>query len=141
MNARPTRQEPLACHAMSNAFRSRLRLSSSLSASCRLLAAAPAPGPSWDNLFSRQRAFARTMVTLIARRISPAAISRNSERKNYQRCNWRNSMCIIYNAYHSCMVKPSLQYFTNIYANGEPFLFHLARSLTKSLLIIYRHKH
>ena len=74
MNARPTRQEPLACHAMSNASRSRLRLSSSLSASCRLLAAAPAPGPSWDNLFSRQRAFARTMVTLIARRISPVTL-------------------------------------------------------------------
>ena len=72
--ARPTRQEPLACHAMSNASRSLRRLSSSLSASCRLLAAAPAPGPSWDSLLSRQRAFARTMVMLIARRISPVTL-------------------------------------------------------------------
>ena len=43
-------------------------------ASCRRLAAAPAPRPNSDNCFSRQRALARTMVTLIARRISPVTL-------------------------------------------------------------------
>ena len=38
---------------------------------CLLLAAARAPGPSWDNLLRRHRALAPTMVTLMARRISP----------------------------------------------------------------------
>ena len=70
-NALPTLEAPLACQARSCACRSCRLLSSSRSATCRRLAAAPAPGPSWLSRSNKHIAFARTMVTLRARLISP----------------------------------------------------------------------
>ena len=67
----PTREAPQARQARSKACRSCLLLSSCCSAHCRRLAASLAPGPNWESRSRRQRAFARTMVTLRALLVSP----------------------------------------------------------------------
>ena len=71
MNARPTLESPLACQARSKACRSCRLLSSCRRATCRRLAAAPAPGPNWLSRSSKHIALARAIVTLKARLMSP----------------------------------------------------------------------